>query len=824
MKKQNKNQPLNPPQKKVSESKIKNNIKKTKTNSGSISSKIPVLKIISIVLIIAATFIAYYPSLDNEFTNWDDNGYVLENPTVQKLSWANVKQQFQQYDMGNYHPLTMVTLAIDYHFSEVKPPEKRDDPPQVNPKLFHRHNLLLHIVNSVLIFFFVFNVLIFYNQTNKTNLSSIHALIISLISAVLFGVSTLHVESVAWVAERKDVLYTAFFFASLLGYVQFLKTRKIVWILLSIVSFTLSLLAKGQAVSLAVTLLAIDFLLKRNLLSKSVILEKIPYFVLAFIFGVVAIFAQKHGEAIHDITEYPYFMRLFFASYSYVMYLVKLIYPFGLAAIYPYPAVSGSTQMPVYIWFFIIPAALIVYVLVRSIKRSPLLAYGIAFYTINIFLLLQFLPVGSAVMADRYSYIPSLGLFFLIGYGFVWLIDKLQPFKWLFAALLTAYTCFIGYKTYQQCDVWKDSIMLWETSLQNSPNALVGWNNYGSALQNLKRFEFTDNALQAMQQRGVNQAIIEKLQTLVNKAYYSEDLFFADVIQQIGNGNATALRNIILRYTTSKLLAIEAFSRAIELKPDYTHAIYNRGTSKKDIGVDYLDSTILRDALTDFDLALKIDPAFTEAYHNRGITKENLNQLEAAIEDYSKALEIDPKLHKLYSSRGVAKGKMGRLEEAIEDFNKGLEVEPQNPEAYSNRGFAKVQLDRIEEGIKDYDKAIEINPVAEEAIYNRALAHFQLKQYEKALADYNRLLQISPNHTDGIRNRAFNLYTMKRWEAAIADYDYLLQNNPNDYTSYYYRGISRIEAGQKAQGCTDLQRSAQFGLDAAKQALVQYCK
>lgn len=754
--------------------------------------------LIAIAAILIITLIVYIPVFDNELTNWDDKGYIVENEVIHEISIDNILELFQRYDMGNYHPLTMFSLMLDYSISTKYPAEELNEPPKVDGTWFHAHNVILHLLNTLLVFLFINKlVYLFRKLVLKQRKSSNAAFIIAAITALFFGVNTLHVESVAWVSERKDVLYSFFFLLSLLFYVKNFESRKTSNYILSILFFILSLLSKGQAVSLVITLIAIDFLLQRKWLSAKALVEKIPYFILAFVFGVVAIMAQKHGEAIHDIKEYPFYFRFLFASYGFLMYLIKMLFPFKLAAIYPYPDIRGG--LSAIFLFYPLPVIAIIISFFYIVKRNRQIAFAMLFFAINIFLVLQLLPVGSAIMADRYVYIPSIGFFMLLALLCYHLSKKNKSLKPLVYVIVTGFTIYWGVRTFQQNDIWQNSITLWQSTLKNSPRAVVGWNNYGSA--------------------------IEKLGNKYKK-----------------EGDEAKMKEY-------KQQSIKLFTKAISLKPDYSHAYYNRGTAKKDI--DMFEA-----AISDFDSAIIIKPEFPEAFHNRGIAKESAGDLEGAIADYTRGIELKPELYKLYTSRGVAKGKLGNLDDAIADFNKSISMQPRNAEAYSNRGFAKVKQNKWKEGIKDYNRAISIKPESTEALYNRAIALYHLGDTTASLQDYNRLLTIDPKHVDGRYNRGILYFNQKNYEAALADLDIVIQLNPNhlearnargkinirlenwekvvdDYSyilkvqpkfglAYYQRGLARIQLGQRQTGCTDLHTSLQMGV-AAGNVIRKYC-
>ena len=270
-------------------------------------------------VIVVVTLIVFFPTLLNNLTNWDDRVYVNENPYIKAFSWENMKWIFSNSFMGNYHPLTMISLAIDYHINKF------------NPFTFHFTNLLLHTCNAVLVF------LVIFALTGKMNLS--------VIAGLLFGVHTLHVESVSWVSERKDVLYAFFYLIALFYYIKFSKKKERKWYWLSLGFFMLSLLSKGQAVSLAVTLFLIDYFQGKKLFDQKGLVDKIPYFILAVIFGFIAIKAQQ-GVAATEMVHTEGQQRVFFSSYGFLMYLCKLVLPVFLSGYYPYPNLAQGADLP----------------------------------------------------------------------------------------------------------------------------------------------------------------------------------------------------------------------------------------------------------------------------------------------------------------------------------------------------------------------------------------------------------------------------------------------------------------------------------------------
>jgi protein O-mannosyl-transferase len=664
-------------------------------------------------IIAIATFIAYLPALQGSFTNWDDMVYIKGNPYIKSLSFQNLAAIFSENFMGNYHPLAMLSLAVDYQINEF------------DPVVFHMTNILIHIVNSILV------LLVLKQLTGKLQ--------VAVIAALLFGVHALHVESVAWISERKDVLYTCFYLLSLYSYIRYVPKREWKWYGLSFLFFILSCLSKGQAVSLAVTLFLVDIFLGRKWTEFKILLEKVPFLLLALIFGIIAFRAQAGADAT-IMANFPIQQRVAFASYGLVMYVMKLFYPFALSVYYPYPIIGNVGEVSFFYWFCIIPAIAFIVVWFVTLKRSKPLFFGIGFFLVNIVLLLQLLPVGRAIMADRYAYIPSIGYFFLVGF---YLSNrkyiKSEKVAW---GIVAVYTVLLMFLTFQQSKVWFNSESLWSNAIEKNVRVPVAWYNRGNTKMDSANY----------------QGAIADYTECINhdptfwKAY-------------INRGNA---RSKMKDY----LGAVEDFNTMIRIDSTNTTAYINRALSRRFLQ-DYNNS------LKDYDIAIRMKPDQLELYTSRANVKFELKDYVGAIGDLDLALKINPKYTAAYPSRASVKKTIHDLDGALADYNTAIELDPKNAEYYNNRGNLKFQMDDFQGAIDDYSTSIRLNPKDFLGYKNRGATHYSRKQYDEALADLTEGILLNPNSGELFYTRSLVKKAMNDVSGAKTDYKKAVELDPN---------------------------------------------
>ncbi len=593
--------------------------------------------------ILFITFLCYSSSLDNAFTNWDDDHYVTDNPQLHKPIADCINYFFSNYYFNNYHPLTMIVYTMEYHLSEL------------NPTIYHWMNLLLHLLNTALVFYFIFML-----SGKKTNVAAIVAL--------LFGIHPMHVESVAWVAELKDVLYTSFFLSGLIVYLYYLNEKKNIKMQLFLFTFTLFILSglsKVAAITFPFALLTIDFYTRRKFTSK-VWMEKIPFFIVSIIFGYLTFKAQEHN-AIAPFEQYSIIERFALSSYAMIDYIVRLFLPFNLSALHPYPHNINGHLPTIY---FITPfMALIIFGLVfYSLKSTRLIAFGFLFFIGNIFLVLQFLSVGLAITSERYSYVPYIGLFFIIAMGFNNIYHtknlKLIPYKSLSSILLIVFLLMFSYLTYARCEVWKNNEVMWTDVIEKYPNDHLAYDNRGVYYRSIKR-----NDLALLDYNKVVQ---------INPKY------------ALGFNN----RGNIYFDSNQDDLALADYNQSLKLDSTTANIFTNRA-------LIYARKKEYDKAEKDFEKALKINPEYKEAYMNRGIYWDMVNQNDKAYADFTKYLSIKPKDDGIYNSRGVTLQKLSKFKESIDDFTKAIELNPNVSAYWYNRCLSEGKLGEKDKAEKD---------------------------------------------------------------------------------------------------------------------------
>jgi len=600
--------------------------------------------ILPLAALLIITFFSFSPCLKSSFINWDDNEYVTETPVIRELSFENTKKIFSSFYVGCYLPATMISYSLEYKFFKF------------DPHVYHTVNLILHLLNCILVFWLFFLLQDFHEKKPK--------IFIPFVIALLFGIHPLHVESVAWIAERKDVLYSFFFLLSLIFYIYYYRqNKKLKFYFLSLLAFLLSMFSKPMAVSLPLVLLLVDFLFYSPFKIK-ILIEKIPFFVLSIVFGIVAIFGQKAAGATSGKSFSSILENILIACHGINLYLYKLLLPVNLSAIYPYPGnIADSCIYSPIVLLIIFGGALF------SLKYTRKILFGFLFFLVTILPVLKLVPIGYAMIADRYTYIPFLGIFYIIAFCGARLYYKSAALKHIVTLFFIVVIVIFAYMTWNRCHVWKNAISLWNDIIKKCENPPpVAYNNRGEIYRSFRNpWKAIDDFSKAI-----------AIDTNYSSAYLNRGTIF----HELGKIDE----------------AIKDYHMALKVAPKLQQAYNNLGNL-------HLQQGNLPLAVSNYNAALTIAPTFSESYNGRGLAHARLGMIDKAISDYFSATTYNPYHDKAFSNRGLLYQSLGNHEKAVEDFKKALEINSYFAEAYHHLAVSLFQLKQFEEAKKNMNKA-----------------------------------------------------------------------------------------------------------------------
>jgi tetratricopeptide (TPR) repeat protein len=645
------------------------------------------------------TLAIYWPITSNDFVNFDDQQYVTANPHITSgLTWTNVVWAFQSGEAANWHPLTWISHMIDC------------DLYGTNPGGHHLTNLLFHIANTLLLFLFLREI------TGATWRSAF--------VAALFAWHPLHVESVAWASERKDTLSAFFWMLTLLAYVRFVALSKVqspkskVFYPLALVFFACGLMSKPMVVTLPFVLLLLDCWplgrisgFRFQVSDFKLLLEKIPFFALAIAGSVVTYLVQKNGGAFWSTSLFD---RVENAAVAYARYISKIIWPTDLAVVYPYQghwpllcAIGAALLLAVWSGLFIDRA-----------RRQPCLLVGWLWFLGTLVPTIGLVQVGAQSMADRYTYIPSIGFFIIVVWGVDGLFDlwpecrKYLPLAGgvALAGCLAVTSLQIGY--------WRNSIVLFSHALAVTGDNYIADNCLGKAFELAGQ---QDNALYL----------------------YTEAVRIEPRYPQAQFNLATTL----LGYGRTDE-ALEHFNTAAELMPHDPDVQY-------DIGTYFLLHDQPGKAAGYFAAALADKPVFPEANNSLGSALLKQSKLDEAIAQFHEALRLKPDFAQAHLNLATALIKQGNIAEAIGQFSESARLQPADPDAHFNLGLALLDNRRPAEAAAEFSRELQLTPNETKAHYRLAQALSHENKSSEAIPQYREAIRLTPDFPDALNELAW---------------------------------------------------------------------
>jgi tetratricopeptide (TPR) repeat protein len=639
------------------------------------------------IIMAIVIFAAFSPALNNLMVNMDDNGNVYQNPVIKSLSAQNLKAIFNPATntVGNYIPLTNISLAIDYHLYGLTKtnPNQSLDLANYTGTGYHSTAILLHIINTLLLFLLLLE------------LGGGSLWLVGFTALIWWGIHPMHVEPVAWISARKDLMYVLFYFAGMLAYLRYRPAKgapNYYWLAATLLFFILALLSKAMAVTFPVALLLIDFLKGRKPDWKMAV-EKLPFFVLSLIFGRLAMHAQQSSGFVQTQaynTGYSYAERIMFSCYAVVQYTLKMLLPSGFSALHPYPEkISGSYSMLVYISPVLILG--IILLLIWCFYRYKKMAFGISFFLLGLLLILQFpLSVGRSIIAERYTYLSYGGLCYIlvIGLNRGWNKYNGQAAKAITVATMAAYFAWFAYATYQRCMVWHDSKTLWSDIRERYPNNEIAPTQLGTTF--------------ALEGQDDSAAIYLK--------------------EAIGLSRNNPASNPWAYY--------------------YMGLIDDKQGKHDEAIKDY--SVVITASLAEHDTTV-----LYTAYANRGMAYFHLFKADSAIRDFNAALSYGyPDPTHIFEFRGAAYLMKDDADMALQNLNRCLGSPLPVLDMYYinvNIATAYVKKQMPDSAILVYTRAIALNPALPDGYVNRGITYYQQKNLASAKTDFLKARQLGAN-------------------------------------------------------------------------------
>ena len=632
----------------------------------------------SLVVILLVTFLSYLPTLKNDFIFFDDDTHLLDNHAVRVLDVEHVKHIFTTTVSNVYVPLTFLTFAFEHHFFKYA------------PFIYHLDNLLLHLAVTALVFYFALQIGL--------------PLRAAFIAGLLFGIHPMHVESVSWITERKDVLYSVFYMGALCFYWEYLSNKKFSFYAATIICGLLSILSKPMALSLPLILFVCDWF-KRRKLDRMMILDKIPHFVYVVLIAWITFSLNSRipGENIQS--------GAIIWVYTFVFYIRQFLLPLILVPMYalPEPIVLTNVHYAGTIILFF----LIVGFLVRM-RHHRWVMFAALYYFLSIFFLFRYdIAVDKSIVADRFMYLPCLGICFLIGYGSDKLLDitreRIRILGGVLAICFVLIAGWLSFKTFMQTQIWRSSIPFWSYVLQYYPDNAMAYGNRGEAYKDQKKFEL---------------AMMDFDAAIIADPRYVE-----------GYNSRGQMHGMAGEMD----LALEDFKKVIELRPNFDEAYNN-------IGVIYSMQEKPEEAIGYYEKAAEIDPFNVDAQYNIGDYYYTEGEFDTVFENFQRVIAVNPASGIAYNKRGLIYGVRREYDLALQDLNRAIAINPFDSEIYKNKGIILERMEMFDEAIESYNRALELNPLFADAYCFRGNSYAQTGRYGVAAKDFAKALELDPEH------------------------------------------------------------------------------
>jgi Tfp pilus assembly protein PilF len=675
---------------------------------------IPLFLILLVVLVLAV----FSPCVNFHFLRWDDYRHYISNPCVYSLSWYNICNLFQQTINDTYIPLTTLSFNLEYHLFGLSPFKS------------HLINILLHLAV----------VLVIFDLALKLKFSPWE----SFIASAVFALHPMHVESVAWVTERKDVLGILFYVLCLKQYWLYLENNSNKNYGISLLLGFLSVLTKSMAVSIPWVLLLLDWYYQRRW-SKKVLLDKLPFAVLIFPVASITFFTlSPHPSFAHN--------SILIGLWTFSWYLEKFIFPVNLLPAY-------TPEVPVTLTSLIYLQSLIIFIIFISSmflwRKNRLFIFACLFWVGTIFIFWRLDFADQNIVADRFMYLPSLGFCLLLG-------RYLSKFK----AIAVLMIIVLGYLTFYQCFIWSNDLTLWSWTLIHDPKNVIAKEGQGVAIYGLRK-----------------------------KIYDYKKLTEAIDKDPSGSQNYLARGEALLR-EGDHFLAFSDFNKAVRLDPlnfmahDMRGQLYGeRGENKK--------------ALDDYTKAIKLEPKNALVYVQMGVYLKALHETDQAMGWFDKAIKIDPSMGAAYFQRGLLFYDMRGFGRSINEFTASILLKNDLKDSYYRRAKSYVAIRRFDKAEEDFKGSLKEDPYDITMLNEFGTFYLMNRNFDKAMEVFNKTISMYPYNAGAYNNRGIVYLQQKQYGLALKDYTTAVSLELYPYHSLITRGDIYFAMGESKKALED---------------------
>ena len=787
-------------------------------------------KVLICIFLAVATFSVYLQVKDHEFIDYDDKAFISQNSNIKSgLSKESVIWAFTTTLSGSWEPITWLSHILGYQLYGS------------SSKNHHLINVFFHITNAVLLF------IVLLRMTG--------ALWQSGFVACMFALHPMNVESVAWLMERNMLLCTLFWLLTMLVYIHYTEKPSIKRYSLVILFFALGLMSKSMIVTLPFVLLMMDywplkrlkvnqkkyndkfemdFVIKRSEVLR-LVLEKIPLLILSLGLSITIFKLAEGYEGTDYMAAVSFFGRLNNGMVSYLEYLAKTVWPTGLAVIYPHPLNTLAAWKGILCGMALLG---VTFFSIRFIKKSPYFAFGWFWYLgVLVPVIGIFVQVGGELaMADRYAYLPLIGIFIIIAWGLPELIARWRHREKILSISAGIIISMLMATTWIQLSYWKNTLDLFKRAISvankkdpnfKNPNHALLYNHLGLVFYNMgKPEESTSHYEMAIKiapdlamahtnlgishlSMGNTEEAISHYKTAIkfnpNHAHGHYNLgivlFALGKIKEAISHYQTAIKlnpnyaaahnnlGLILEGNGRTREAISNYRTAINLKPGYAAAHSNLGNTLFALGKT-------EEAIAHYKTVVRLRPGFFPAHTNLGNALFALGKTEEAIAHYKAVIRLKPDLALANSNLGIALFALGKTEEAITHYETAIRLNPDFAMAYTNLGNALSALGKTEEAIAHYKTAIGLKPGYTEAHHNLGVALFAIKKVEESISHYKMAIKFKPNYPMAYTNLGNALFTLGKTEKAISHYKTAIRLRPGYTEAHYNLGNILVQTGE----------------------------